>query len=175
MMLSGGTPVPPDSIIEFVYETVLPGSAVPSTLDPQGPITNSLGMKFAWIPPGTFVMGGDLADDEKPIHRVTLTRGFYMGVYPVTQAQWQSVMGSNPSCFLGEDHPVDPVAWDKCQDFCERLAKLMDKPVRLPTEAEWEYACRAGTTTDYHSGNSEAALKKVGWYFVNSDIKTKPI
>jgi formylglycine-generating enzyme required for sulfatase activity len=138
-------------------------------------VTNSLGMKFAWIPPGTFLMGGDRFDDEKPAHRVTLTKGFYMSLYPVTQEQWQVVMGSNPSRFQGADRPVETVTWNDCQDFCERLAKSMSTPVRLPTEAEWEYACRAGTTTDYHGGNGEGALKKVGWFSGNSNGQTKPV
>jgi formylglycine-generating enzyme required for sulfatase activity len=138
-------------------------------------ITNSLGMKFAWIPPGTFCMGSDQYDGEKPVHRVTLTKGFYMGVHPVTQAQWEAVMKSHPSHFQGADRPVEKVTWDDSQDFCERLAKLMGKAVRLPTEAEWEYACRAETTTDYYSGNGEAALKKVGWYAGNSNSQTQPV
>jgi formylglycine-generating enzyme required for sulfatase activity len=138
-------------------------------------ITNSLGMKFSWIPPATFLMGSDQHDSEKPVHRVTLTKGFYMGVYPVTQAQWLAVTRSNPSICHGGNRPVDAVSWDDCQAFCECLAQLMGKPIRLPTEAEWEYACRAGTTTDYYSGNGEAALKKVGWYKGNSDHQTQPV
>jgi len=145
------------------------------TPKPGDVVTNALGMKFAWIPPDTFRMGSDQYDNEKPVHRVTLTKGFYMGVHPVTQAQWQAVMGSNPSQFPGEDYPVETVTWDDCQDFCERLAKLTGKPIRLPTEAKWEHACRAGTTTDYCSGNGEAALKKVGWYSGNSGSKTQPV
>ncbi len=132
-------------------------------------------MKFAWIPPGTFRMGGDQHDDEKPVHRVTLSKGCFMGVHPVTQAQWEAVMGSNPSHFQGADRPVETVTWDDCQDFCERLAKQVGKAVRLPTEVEWEYACRAGTTSDYWSGSDEAALKKVGWYAGNSDKQTKAV
>jgi formylglycine-generating enzyme required for sulfatase activity len=124
----------------------------PREPQPGDVVTNTLGMKFAWVPPGTFRMGSDHGDkDEKPVHRVTLTRGFYMGVHPVTQAQWEVVMGSNPSHFQGADCPVETVAWDDCQDFCARVAKLMGKPARLPTEVEWEYACRAGTTTDNYS------------------------
>ncbi len=136
-------------------------------------------MKFAWVPPGSFLMGGNANDKEKPVHCVALTRGFYMGVYPVTQAQWQSVMGYNPSrnvsSFRGGDRPVEMVSWDDCQDFCGRLRELTGKPIRLPTEAEWEYACRAGTTSDYCTGSDEAALRKTGWFQGNSNSQTQPV
>jgi formylglycine-generating enzyme required for sulfatase activity len=131
-------------------------------------------MQFAWVPPGSFPMGGYATDNEKPVHRVVITKGFYLGVYPVTQAQWSWVMGSDnrPSHFPGDDRPVESVSWDDCQAFCARLRELTGKPIRLPTEAEWEYACRAGTTTEYYSGNSEEALQKVAWYAANSDQQT---
>ena len=111
-------------------------------------------MKFAWCPPGTFLMGGN-GQSDNPQHRVTLSKGFWMGVYPVTQAQWQAVMGYNPSNFPGADRPVEMVSWDDCQEFCQKMAELTGKPIRLPTEAEWEYACRAGTISEYFSGNGE--------------------
>jgi formylglycine-generating enzyme required for sulfatase activity len=132
-------------------------------------------MKFAWIPPGTFLMGSDKANDEKPVHRVTLTKGFYMGIYPVTQAQWQAVMGYNSRKFRGDDRPMETVSWEDCQEFCQKLRQLTGKPVRLPTEAEWEYACRAGTTADYSSGDGEEVLKKLAWYKSNSDGQTHPV
>jgi formylglycine-generating enzyme len=118
--------------------------------------TNALGMEFAWCPPGTFLMGSppsepERSDDENQ-HRVTLTKGFWLGVTPVTQAQWQAVMGSNPSNFQGQDRPVEQVSWDDCQEFCKKLAERDGRRYRLPTEAEWEYACRAGTTTPFHFG-----------------------
>ncbi len=120
-------------------------------------------MKLTLIPPGTFLMGGN-GVDYSPQHRVTITKGFWMGIHPVTQAQWQAVMGYNPSSFPGPDRPVETVSWDDCQEFCQKTAELTNKPVQLPTEAEWEYACRAGTTGEYFSGNGEDALKEVGWY-----------
>ena len=122
-------------------------------------ITNTLGMKFAWIPPGTFMMGSPTneasrQDNETP-HKVTLTRCFYLGVHLVTQEQWQAVMGNNPSHFKGEKNlPVEQVSWDDCQKFIEKLRAKDKKPYRLPTEAEWEYACRAGTTTPFHFGKT---------------------
>jgi len=123
--------------------------------------TNSIGMKFVWIPPGNFVMGSPKEEkqrnDSEVQHKVTLTRGFYMGVYLVTQEQWQEVMGKNPSQFTGEKNlPVDTVSWNECQEFIKKLqAKDPEKKAyRLPTEAEWEYACRAGTTTPFHFGDT---------------------
>ena len=131
-------------------------------------------MKFAWIPPGTFLMGGN-GQTPNPQHRVTLSKGFWMGITPVTQAQWQGVMGYNPSNFRGDDRPVEMVSWDDCQEFCAKMKQLTGKPVRLPTEAEWEYACRAGTTSEYWNGNGEDALKKVGWFSGNSSGETKSV
>lgn len=121
--------------------------------------TNSMGMKFVWIPPGTFLMGSPKGEqvfgDETPQHKVTLTKGFYMGVYLVTQEQWQAVMGNNPSKFQGEKNlPVDKVSWNDCQEFIKKLHEKDKKPYRLPTEAEWEYACRAGTTTPFYCGKT---------------------
>jgi formylglycine-generating enzyme required for sulfatase activity len=129
--------------------------------DPPKNFTNSLGMKFVWIPAGNFMMGspteekeGD-ANDETPQHKVTLTKGFYMSIHPVTQEQWQAVMGNNPSHFKGQKHlPVETVSWGDCQEFIKKLREKDKKPYRLPTEAEWEYACRAGTTTPFHFGET---------------------
>ena len=93
--------------------------------------------------------------DDETQHRVTLTKGFYLGVHQVTQAQWQAVMGNNPSHFKGDSNlPVENVSWDDCVAFCEALGKKDGKTYRLPTEAEWEYACRAGTTTPFHFGDT---------------------
>jgi formylglycine-generating enzyme required for sulfatase activity len=112
-------------------------------------------MMFAWCPAGSFRMGGTLHQDEEPIHKVTLTAGFYMGIHPVTQAQWKAVMGTDPSFFKGANRPVESVTWHECNEFCTRLGGLLEErvTVRLPSEAEWEYACRAGTTTEYHFGD----------------------
>ncbi|HEY7424950.1 MAG TPA: bifunctional serine/threonine-protein kinase/formylglycine-generating enzyme family protein [Gemmataceae bacterium] len=118
----------------------------------------SITMKFAWCPPGTFLMGSSPSEagrsDDETQHRVTLTHGFHLGIHPVTQAQWQAVMADNPSKFKGGDHPVEQVSWDNCQAFCVKLGQLTGKRYRLPTEAEWEYACRAGTTTPFYFGET---------------------
>jgi formylglycine-generating enzyme required for sulfatase activity len=114
-----------------------------------------LDMTFAWCPAGSFRMGGTVHTDEQPIHTVTLTNGFYMGIHLVTQSQWQAVMGTDPSQFKGANRPVDSVTWHECNELCMKLSGLLNGQgaVRLPSEAEWEYACRAGTSTEYHFGN----------------------
>src|SRR5476649_2772135 len=138
-------------------------SSVPITAqekkDPPKPFTNSIGMKFVWIKPGSFMMGSPKDEKQRETnetqHRVTLTKGFYMGVYTVTQEQWQAVMGKNPSLFKGEKNlPVETVSWDDCQEFVKKLREKDKKAYRLPTEAEWEYVCRAGTTTPFHFGET---------------------
>lgn len=126
------------------------------TLDCGGGVTTELVL----IPAGKFLMGSldsepQRDDDEGPQHRVTISRPFYMGKFEVTQAQWQAVMGSNPSCFKGDgDLPVERVSWNDCVEFCRKLASKTGRTVRLPSEAEWEYACRAGTTTPFHFGRT---------------------
>ena len=127
--------------------------------DPPKHFTNSLGMKFVWISPGNFMMGSPKEEKERDAnetqHKVTLTKGFYMGVHLVTQEQWQAVMGKNPSHFKGEKTlPVENVTWEDCQEFIKKLREKDKKPYRLPTEAEWEYSCRAGTKTPFHFGES---------------------
>ena len=112
---------------------------------------------FAWCPPGQFLMGSGHEEayaEEQPAHRVTLTRGFYVGIHPVTQSLWKAVMGTEPSHFKGLNRPVECVSWSQCNEFCRKLTTILDSRVtaRLPTEAEWEYACRAGTKTEYHFG-----------------------
>jgi formylglycine-generating enzyme required for sulfatase activity len=116
-------------------------------------------MKFVWIEPGTFMMGSPGKEkgrgDDEHHRKVKLSRGFYMGVHLVTQEQWQAVMRANPSEFKGDKKlPVDNISWDDCQEFLRKLRGKDKKPYRLPTEAEWEYACRAGSTTPFHFGET---------------------
>ena len=128
-------------------------------------VKNSIGMTFVRIPAGTFRMGDDASGRslEGPVHEVKITRPVYVSVVPVTQAQYEAVKGKNPSKFNrhhggGPEYPVEHLTWDQAFRFCDRLARMPDEQVhrrsyRLPTEAEWEYACRAGTTTDYACGD----------------------
>jgi formylglycine-generating enzyme required for sulfatase activity len=146
-------------LLEKVPAAPKPQPPKPSTPQPGEIVTNSLGMKFAWIPPGTFLMGSPKSEAERIAnetqHKVTLSKGFYMGVHQVTQEQWQTVLGDNPSHFKGEKGlPVESVSWEDCQEFVQKLRQMDNKPYRLPTEAEWEYACRAGTTTAFHFGGT---------------------
>jgi formylglycine-generating enzyme required for sulfatase activity len=132
------------------------------------------------IRPGSFMMGSDKGyDNAKPVHQVTITKPFYIGKYEVTQQQWQAVMGSNPSNFKGPTNPVDTVSWDDCQAYIKKLnEKSPGAGFRLPTEAEWEYACRAGGTTQFCYGNygdEEAILGEYAWYSANSEGKTHPV
>lgn len=129
-----------------------------ATLTPtgrQGVVRNQIGMDLIYVPPGSFMMGSNSGEaDEKPVHKVTINEGFYMGQYEVTQAEWRQVMGTNPSYFQGDGLPVEQVSWDDAQSFISKLNERTEGfKYRLPTEAEWEYACRAGTTTDFAFGN----------------------
>ena len=147
-------------------------------------ITNSLGMAFVYIAPGTFMMGSppnepDQGNDEKQ-HRVTLTKGFYMQTTEVTQAQWKAVMRNNPSHFknCGDDCPVERVSWNDVQQFIRKLNQREGSDTyRLPTEAEWEYVARAGSTTAFANGGIselkcgfDSNLDAMGWYCGNSGV-----
>jgi formylglycine-generating enzyme required for sulfatase activity len=115
------------------------------------------------------------SDTEMPAHEVKLAKAFYIGRYEVTQEQYQQVMGENPSRFKGLDLPVDSFGWNDAQAFCKKASDKTGATVRLPTEAEWEYACRAGTETTYCSGDEESDLDRVGWYDGNSGLWTHPV
>jgi formylglycine-generating enzyme len=145
----------------------------PSNVEPtEGkPFTVSdLSMEMLWCPPGTFMMGSPESekgrDDDETQHTVTLTQGYWLGKYEATQAQWEAVMGTNPSEFKGENLPVETVSWDEVTSFCAKLTERERKAGRLPegyayqlpTEAQWEYACRAGTRTAYSFGDTANLL-----------------
>jgi formylglycine-generating enzyme required for sulfatase activity len=123
--------------------------------------------RFHYCPAGAFTMGTPRSDDEQP-HPVTLSQGFWMGETEVTQEQWEAVMGNNPSSFKGEKLPVEQVSWHACQEFVEKLNALDAAPkgykFALPTESQWEYACRAGSTTAYCFGDDANGLDAYGWY-----------
>jgi len=148
---------------------------------PEKSITVDLGggvkMDLVLIPAGSFRMGYEKDEgDHRPVHEVKIPKPFYMGKYEVTQEQWQAFMGSNPSEFKGPKNPVDAVTWNDCQAF---LKKLNDRVGRgkftLPSEAEWEYACRAGSDTEYFFGDDEKLLGEYAWYEHNSGERTHPV
>lgn len=138
---------------------------------------NGVKMELVLIPAGTFTMGSnDGYADEKPPHQVTISKPFYLGKYEVTQAQWQAVMGNNPTLFGGGGNlPVEQIGWNECQEFCKKLSARTGKAVRLPMEAEWEYACRAGITGKFCFGDNDNGLDAYAWYRSNSDGKTHPV
>jgi formylglycine-generating enzyme required for sulfatase activity len=140
---------------------------------PPREFTNTVGMKFVWIDPGSFQMGSTTrALEERPVHEVTLSKGFYLQATEVTQAQWEAVMGTNPSHFKGPDRPVDSASWDDAQEFLGKLnAMEKDTRYRLPTEAEWEYACRASGQEPDEAPN----LDEVAWWEKNSGSETHPV
>jgi len=137
------------------------------------PFINSLGIEFVLIPAGTYSIG---AQGTRQGHPVTISQPFYLGKYPVTQAQWMAIMGTYPSRFPGEDHPVESISWDHVQEFLRTLnAREGGRTYRLPTEAEWEYAARAGATTVYCFGSDARHLDAYAWYAANARGTTHPV
>jgi formylglycine-generating enzyme required for sulfatase activity len=133
---------------------------VEQPVTPGPVIRNQIGMELVYLPPGSFIMGSNAESRALPKHRVTITNGFYIGKYEVTQAQWRAVMGNNPSHSIGENLPVESVSWNDAVDFVTKLSARNDRyTYRLPSEAEWEYACRAGNLGEY-AGDADA----MGWY-----------
>jgi len=133
-------------------------------------------MEFVLIPAGSFMMGSDKERGAKPVHRVTISKPFYLGKHEVTQEQWEKVMGRNPSKFKGAKKPVDSVSWEACQKFVAALKeRVPGQTFRLPTEAEWEYACRANSKTDYFYGNSPDKFSDYAWYKENCENTTHPV
>lgn len=165
---------PEESMFGFSLSGI--GEIIPKTF-----ISPSTSMEFLLISAGSFSMGSPSDeegghDDENPVHKVTIKNSFYLGKCPVTQRQWVAVMGDNPSSFKGNDLPVESVSWDDVQDFIKKLNEMegTDK-YRLPSEAEWEYACRAGTTTRYFFGDDKSKLNEYAWYDENSGSETHPV
>jgi formylglycine-generating enzyme len=133
---------------------------------------NNVTFRLVKIPTGSFMMGGDVFGDGKPVHPVQVP-AFWLAEYPCTQALYQAATGQNPSRFKGKNRPVERVSWEEVKDdFLPRLSKLTDWPFRLPSEAEWEYAAKAGGNFTYAGGDD---LHQVGWYGENSHQETKPV
>jgi formylglycine-generating enzyme required for sulfatase activity len=143
---------------------------------------NNVSMKLVLIPSGKFMMGSpenekDRISDEGPQHEVTITKAFYIGAYDVTQEQYERIMGNNPRGFKGAHNPVENVSWDDAVEFCKKLSQETGKTVRLPTEAQWEYACRAGSKTRFSYGDDSdySNLGDYAWYNKNSNGQTHPV
>jgi len=171
----------------LVVITVACAKAEEATPAAANVITNSIGMKLTLIPAGEFMMGSPDSDSkarsiEKPQHRVRITKPFYLGVTEVTQGQYGKVMGKNPSRYheLGPDAPVESVSWTDAQEFFRKLSesaeeKMAGRRYRLPTEAEWEYACRAGSAGKYFYGDNAKHLGDYAWYRSNFAGKTHQV
>jgi formylglycine-generating enzyme required for sulfatase activity len=126
-------------------------------------LPGGINLEMVLIPGGSFRMGSKSYKREQPIHKVSL-KPFYMGKYQVTQAEWKAVMKRNPSKFKGDDLPVETVTWDEVQEFCKKLSRNTGRVYRLPSEAEWEYAARAGSMGDFCFGDDESLLSDYAWY-----------
>jgi formylglycine-generating enzyme required for sulfatase activity len=191
-----------DELIELVQQAVrkllgvpiepaVAEKKVPERKAPEKTFTNSIGMEFVLIPAGRFMMGSKFSPEEvvrrwggqkewflreHPRHEVVISKPFYLGKFEVTQGRWRAVVGSNPSHFKGDSRPVETVSWEDAQEFVRRLnAKEGTDKYRLPTEAEWEYACRSGSDGEWTFGDDEGQLGDYAWYSKNSGNKTHPV
>lgn len=168
------------SFLFVLYLLFFQGSLSFSLAQEKTP-TNSLGMEFVPIPSGFFSMGcapklENCHDNETPQHVITISEPFYLGKYEVTQEQWEKIMGENPSRFKKRTNPVENVSWDDIQIFIRKLnLREGSGQYRLPTEAEWEYAARAGSSTVYSFGNNPGLLATHAWYMENSKESTHPV
>jgi formylglycine-generating enzyme required for sulfatase activity len=158
---------------------------------PPKELTNSIGIKLVLIPKGTFTMGSHESEkgreEDEIHHEVTISKDYYLGVYEVTQAQYEKVMDKNPSLYQGTlvgnldaDLPVEKASWNDAIGFCKKLSELPEekkagREYRLPTEAEWEYACRAGSKTAYSFDDEEGLLPEYGWFNRNSSDRTHSV
>jgi len=149
-------------------------------------LTLDLGNGVKWegvlVPAGSFVMGSPSGEAKTPQeaaqeqqHKVTISKPFYMGKYELTQKQYATIMGANPSPIKGDELPVANVSCQDAENFCEKAGMLLKRSVKLPTEAQWEYACRAGTTTAYYTGDPVSDLDKICWYSANSGGNPHPV
>jgi formylglycine-generating enzyme required for sulfatase activity len=168
LVLSGRTPEPqPEPRTARTTEGIQPASS----------LTNSLGMQFALISAGEFQMGSTSGTGHDLVHTVRISKPFYLGLHEVTQGQWEAVMGNNPSYFkVDANRPVETVSWEEVQKFIDKLnAREGGILYRLPTEAEWEYAARAGSTTTYSFGDDSGQLGKYAWFAANALHTTHPV
>ncbi len=155
------------------------GSAIPASAQQLKEITNSIGMKLVRIHAGSFTMGSR-AYPHNTQHEITITNSFYLGRYEVLQVQFEKMIWRNPSNFNGAKNPVETVSWDEAVSFCKKLSEMPEEKAagreyRLPTEAEWEYACRATSSAAYCFGDTAESLGEYGWFVENSNHKTHPV
>ena len=168
--------------------------SLPAAEKPGSIVVNSIGMKLAYIPAGEFMMGSPDSEskadqDEFPRHPVRITKPFYLGIHEVTQKEWVEVMKTFPWRYgslpvkEGNSYPAAPVGWKQAMEFCRLLTEREHRSgclprgwkYSLPTEAQWEYACRAGTTTRFSFGSDETSLDEYAWYESNSDLHGRPV
>ncbi len=167
---------------DLLYSHSSGGFSASPIVEPAGKIieAKSCGIKFVFIPAGSFMMGSADTDssnsDERPVHKVTISKGFYLSATEITQKQWLAAMGLPAPCkFKGDDLPVESVSWNDCMDFVNKMNETEKKEIyRLPTEAEWEYACRAKSTQKYCCGDDAAMAGEYAWHFDNSNNSTHP-
>jgi formylglycine-generating enzyme required for sulfatase activity len=175
----------PGNSIATVTSTPLPKVSPPPPSSPSPPpakltlftekLPKGVKLEMVSLPAGKFLMGSSERDNEKPPHQVKVN-SFAIGKYPITQAQYEAVMGNNPFHFKNNpQNPVEKVSWNDAQAFCQKLSQITGKTYRLPTEAEWEYACRAGTTTRYYFGDDANQLGDYAWGTENSNRTTHPV
>lgn len=166
---AAGSPAPPPEIDTELTEAPPTAGKV---------FTNSVGMQLVWLQPGSFTMGAERKNDpesdpaETPPHSVTISRVIAMGIHEVTQGQFKRVMGYDRSRFQGDDLPCDTIVYEEAKLFCQRLSGAEKKRYRLPTEAEWEYACRASSASPRYSPRP---LEKLAWYRANAGYTTHPV
>ena len=144
------------------------------------PVKKGISIEMVKVEAGIFMMGATSEmknpySDEKPVHQVILSNDYYMGKYEVTQALWQTVMGSNPSYFKGDNLPIEQVSWNDCQEFISKLNGITGRKFRLPTEAEWEYAARGGKQSNGYQYSGSSNISDVAWYEDNSGSTTHPV
>lgn len=184
-------PADPESLaLQAEIEKYLaqPAASQPATSQPIVPkpgellldLGGGVSMKLALIPAGKFMMGSPETEKDRrmaegPQREVRISKPFYMGVYEVTREQYERLMGKNPSKFKGPRNPVEQVSWDDAVEFCNKLSQKTGREVSLPTEAQWEYACRAGSKTRFGFGDNDAELGDYGWFTENSGDKTHQV
>ncbi|QLC49766.1 formylglycine-generating enzyme family protein [Methanolobus zinderi] len=186
IIYSNKIPVRECSIILIIISALLlPGCIESSSGELETTYNNSLGMEFVLIPEGEFSMGSDstpIVAFDDPYHAVSISESFYMGIYEVTQEEWTTVMGENPSFFKDDNRPVEQVSWNDAQQFIDKLNEMEGTTkYRLPTEAEWEYAARAGSTGKFSFTEDADDLDNYGWSdtcgwcALNSNATTHPV